>query len=175
MSESATAESPAGLVKRALEEFQGPLIGYATSILGDADRARDVVQDTFLKLYQQEPDKVNRSLKAWLFTVCRNRAFDILRKEKRMTTVESEQLESMASESGDPAAQAARSEQHSEVIRFLDRLPDNQREVIRLKFQNELSYKEISEVTRLSVSNVGFLIHTGIKRLRQLLAHQTPA
>ncbi|MEN8713450.1 MAG: sigma factor-like helix-turn-helix DNA-binding protein [Verrucomicrobiales bacterium] len=40
---------------------------------------------------------------------------------------------------------------------------------MRLKFQGDLSYKEISEVTGLSVSNVGFLIHTGIKRLRSLM------
>ena len=51
----------------------------------------------------------------------------------------------------------------------LEQLPDNQREVIRLKFQQELSYKEISEATGLAVGNVGFLLHTGLKRLRSLL------
>ena len=48
-------------------------------------------------------------------------------------------------------------------------LPDNQQEVIRLKFQNDLSYREISEITGLSVSNVGFLLHVGIKRLREIM------
>jgi RNA polymerase sigma-70 factor (ECF subfamily) len=62
-----------------------------------------------------------------------------------------------------------RKEKFEEVLRFLERLPENQREVIRLKFQGDLSYKEISEVTGLSVSNVGFLIHTGIKRLRSMM------
>jgi RNA polymerase sigma-70 factor (ECF subfamily) len=46
-------------------------------------------------------------------------------------------------------------------------LPKNQQEVIRLKFQHGLSYKEISTVTNLSVTNVGFLIHTGLKVLRE--------
>jgi RNA polymerase sigma-70 factor (ECF subfamily) len=46
-------------------------------------------------------------------------------------------------------------------------LPDNQQEVIRLKVQNGLSYREISEVTGLSVSNVGFLLHKGIKTIRE--------
>ena len=50
---------------------------------------------------------------------------------------------------------------------MLARLPENQQEVIRLKFQQGLSYKEISSVTGLSVTNVGFLIHTGLKRLRE--------
>ena len=55
------------------------------------------------------------------------------------------------------------------VMTTLERIPDNQREVIRLKFQQELSYKEISEATGLAVGNVGFLLHTGLKRLRALL------
>ena len=46
-------------------------------------------------------------------------------------------------------------------------LPANQREVIRLKFQNQMSYREISQLTRLTETNVGFLIHTAIKTLRR--------
>ena len=58
-----------------------------------------------------------------------------------------------------------------EVFRLLDGLPKNQREVVYLKFQCDLSYKEISEVTQLTVTNVGFLIHTALKNIRkQVLA-----
>jgi RNA polymerase sigma-70 factor (ECF subfamily) len=57
----------------------------------------------------------------------------------------------------------------AQVTKALDRLSENQREVIRLKFQQGLSYKEISEVTGLSSGNVGFLLHTGLKRLRSFL------
>jgi RNA polymerase sigma-70 factor (ECF subfamily) len=49
-------------------------------------------------------------------------------------------------------------------------LPVNQREVVRLKFQNQLSYEEIAAVTSLSVSNVGFLLHTALKTLRLRMA-----
>jgi len=52
---------------------------------------------------------------------------------------------------------------------MLEELPENQRAVIALKFQNGLSYKQISQQTGLSVSNVGFLIHTGLKTLRRAL------
>lgn len=166
-------ETPAELVQRAMREFESPLIGYAMSILGDLERARDAVQDTFLKLYLQEQGKVNQGLKAWLFTVCRNRAFDMIRKDRRITHVDDEILALERSKDPDPAQVTQRREAHSEVMRFLERLPENQREVIRLKFQNDLSYKEISEITNLSVSNVGFLIHTGVKRLRTLLTHQS--
>ena len=57
----------------------------------------------------------------------------------------------------------------SQVLRVLETLPKNQREVIYLKFQCDLSYKEISDITSLSVSNIGFLIHTAIKSIRTQL------
>ena len=60
-----------------------------------------------------------------------------------------------------------RDEQVSNVMNILRALPANQQEVIRLKFQGDLSYQQISEITKLSVSNVGFLIHTGIKTIRE--------
>ena len=66
-----------------------------------------------------------------------------------------------------PAAQAEQNENTQQALRLLESLPANQKEVVRLKFQSGLSYKEISRVTNLSVSNVGFLIHTAIKTLRE--------
>ena len=54
-----------------------------------------------------------------------------------------------------------------EILQIIETLPKNQREVIYLKFQCDLSYKEISSVTNLSVSNVGFLIHTAVRAIRK--------
>ena len=89
-----------------------------------------------------------------------------------METIEQEQVVQIHDKTEDPSRQAERSDEQSEVMRFLERLPENQKEVLRLKFQGDMSYKEISEVTSLSVSNVGFLIHAGLKRLRGMLSHQ---
>ncbi len=156
-------------VEQALAQYEGPLIGYALGIVHDLDRARDVVQDTFIRLYQQDREKVQRGLKAWLFTVCRNRALDILRKEKRMVALEDEKAVRLEGTTAAPDRVADWDERVAQVMNALDRLSDNQREVIRLKFQQELSYKEISEATGLAPGNVGFLLHTGLKRLRVLL------
>ncbi len=156
-------------VEQALAEFEGPLIGYAMGILHDLERARDVVQDTFIRLYQQDREKVSRGLKTWLFTVCRNRALDILRKEKRMVELDDEAALRIPSADTGPGAAADWDERVAQVMKALERLSENQREVIRLKFQQGLSYKEISDVTTLSTGNVGFLLHTGLKRLRSFL------
>ena len=163
------AETREEFVEQALAEFEGPLIGYAMGIVHDLERARDVVQDTFIRLYQQDRDKVSRGLKTWLFTVCRNRALDILRKEKRMVELDDEAAVRIRSSDAGPDDATDWDERVGQVMQALDRLSENQREVIRLKFQQGLSYKEISEVTNLSTGNVGFLLHTGLKRLRTFL------
>lgn len=61
-------------------------------------------------------------------------------------------------------------EDRAAMLRLIDALPERQQEVIRLKFQAGMSYREISGVTNLTVSNVGFLIHTGLKTIRERLA-----
>src|SRR5512147_728287 len=79
-------------VREAVARFEGPLAVYATRLLGDAESARDVVQDTFLRLCCQDRASIGDHLAEWLFTVCRNRALDVLRKEHRMTQLSDEQV-----------------------------------------------------------------------------------
>lgn len=168
---SRTAEGRAW-VDAALARYERPLIRYALAITGDLERARDVVQDTFLRLCCAPREKVQTHLAAWLFTVCRNRARDIRRKEGRMGTVETKELESRESPEPLPSAELEKRESLSGILKALEELPANQREVLRLKFQNDLSYREISEITALSVSNVGFLIHRGLRTLREKLQEE---
>ena len=151
----------------ALRQYEGPLIRYATQITGDLDRARDVVQDTFLRLCAEKRDRVEPHLAQWLFTVCRRHALDVRRKESRMKTLNEMEMNSQTSAELSPAAALERRETVGEVERLLGTLSENQQEVVRLKFQNGLSYQEISNITNLTVTNVGFLIHTAIKSLRQ--------
>ena len=151
-------------------EYEGPLVRYAARLLGDAERARDVVQDTFLRLCQEPPSKVAGRVRQWLFAVCRNRALDVLKKEQRMKTCTDNPVKQAASRDRDPAEAAEQREFAGQAVALLGTLPPNQQEVIRLKVQNGLSYREIGAVTGLSVSNVGFLIHTGLTTLRQRLA-----
>jgi RNA polymerase sigma-70 factor (ECF subfamily) len=97
---------------------------------------------------------------------------DVLKKENRMSTWNEEQPQSRLAtdRTSDPAAAVEKRETVGRATDLLNRLPGNQREVIRLKVQDGMSYREISEVTGLSVSNVGFLLHKGIKAIREQLS-----
>lgn len=157
----------AAFVRSAVEQFQAPLLRYAARLVGDPDRARDVVQDTFVRLVAQPAAAVEGHLAEWLFTVCRNRAFDLSRKEGRMKQFEEGAVERVVATEARPGAALEAAETQAAILRLVDQLPPHQQEVIRLKFQNGFSYKEISRITALSVGNVGFLIHTAIKTLRR--------
>jgi len=156
-------------VREAAEQHEGALLRYATRITGDLERGRDVVQDTFLKLCREDPTELDGRLAQWLYTVCRRGALDTHRKEKRMKTMTEEQTVCELSREPDQAAQAEVRDTADRVGEIMAGLSDNQQEVIRLKFQHGLSYREISGVTELSVSNVGYLIHTGLAKIRQKL------
>jgi RNA polymerase sigma factor (sigma-70 family) len=148
-----------------LRRFERPLLQYATRILGDSDRARDVVQETFMKLEKRE--QIDDAPAKWLFTVCRNGALNICRKENRMTYLDQELLDTRQSEQPAPSQSLEAKEASGFLLKILGTLPPRQQELLQLKFQNDLSYQEISEITQLSVSNVGVTIHNALKTLRQ--------
>ena len=164
-------DEAAVLVRRALDQHESALIAYTSGILGgDTERARDVVQDALLRLYLTEPERVRENLKSWLFTVCRNRAFDILRKEQRLDIGNEEVIEAATDHEPDPSQSAGMHELYEHIWNCVDRLRPNQREVVRLKFLHDCSYQEIAGITGLSVGNVGFIMHHAIKKLRELMS-----
>jgi RNA polymerase sigma factor (sigma-70 family) len=170
-----------------LDRYERPLVRYALGIVGDLESARDVVQETFIRLSRLLPGSTNpgdadvtplprtsgldfgnqKHVEAWLFTVCRHRSIDHQRKHSRIIPMPLP--EDHSSNEPGPSATIESRDTEASLIRLLDRLSPNQREVIRLKFQNDLSYQEIADITQLTVTNVGFILHTGLKKLREIV------
>ena len=128
-------------------ENEIPLMGYATHLIGDPDRASDIVQDTFVRLCKQPREQVQDRVRQWLFRVCRNRALDVIKKESRMKTLDDAKASRQISREDDPSSKAETDERHASAQGLLSMLPERQLEVIRLKIHGGLSDREISEVT----------------------------
>ncbi len=186
MDPSRPASAETQWVCRALDRHEASLLRYTVRLLGgDVEAARDVVQEAFVKLIQQDREAVEGHLAPWLYRVCRNAALDRIRKEHRMQTSLPEitgrngrtgAAEATAGDS--PADRAHQPESRSRLMAGLADLPERQREVLRLKFQGDLSYREIAEIMDLTVSHVGVLIHTAIQTLRSRMtgsAHPSEA
>ncbi|MCC6145521.1 MAG: sigma-70 family RNA polymerase sigma factor [Candidatus Hydrogenedentes bacterium] len=166
------SSSNAEWVWAALERYERPLLRYAQRFTQDEETARDVVQDTFLKVCTAERAQVEDHLAPWLYRVCRNRALDVMKKERRMQPMDEAVAARQASPAPPPRAVAAGNETEALVRQALDGLPENQQEVFRLKFHDQMSYKQISEVTGFTVNNVRYLLHTSLKSVRTTLQGQ---
>ena len=157
-------------VLAAVEAYEQSLFRYARRLLGDDERARDVVQHTFLKLCDQNPDELKLGPLPWLFRVCRNRAIDLIR-EGGTARIDSgsataDLLASLASREPDPAEAAERNDLCRVLRQLIKTLPDLQREVVQL-WSEGLGYREIAEVIDQRESYIRVLAHRALRSLKE--------
>jgi RNA polymerase sigma-70 factor (ECF subfamily) len=155
-----------GAFEAILDRYERPLLRFAARYRakGDDGWTEDIVQEVFLR-FLKEGRKLGsvENISAWLYRVARNLAIDEARKEIRMER--RHRLRAEAEVQAPPPSQEETSEVSGIVSEKLMGLPPNQRDVLILKIQEGRSYREISEITGLTTSNIGYLIHHGLKAL----------
>jgi len=135
-------------------------------LLGDEDAALDVVQHAFLRLCEQSPERLQDREAQWLFTVCRNRAVDLLRRRRRATTPGDGTLTGCVGKEPDPAAAVEQDDLCRCLSGLIDELPPKQREAVGL-WSEGFSYRQVAEILGQSEGNVRVLVHRALKYLRQ--------
>jgi len=154
-------------VLAALDEFERRLVRYAQRLDGNEEEARDVVQFVFLRLCDEQPEKIGERLGQWLFTVCRNRAMDILRTSGReKVNGKANHQPEASSREADPAETIEQTDLHAVLRQVLDRLPASQREAIDL-WAEGFSYRDISGILQCEEGNVRVLVHRGLKAVKE--------
>ena len=154
--------------------LESPLLGYALRFVGEPGAAEDLVQEAFMKLHAQF-DAV-REPRKWLYRTVHNLALNNRRAADKIVPLEqpSEDGSSTTQDTADPQPlpdeQIARWEGIGLVRLSVETLDERSRELVRLKFNEGLSYKEIAARTGLSVGNVGYVLHHAIKAIANELA-----
>ncbi|MFW6353284.1 MAG: RNA polymerase sigma factor [Verrucomicrobiota bacterium] len=172
MSFSVTEDTPAW-IRAAAQAHRTDLLRYAYSHCQNTALAEDAVQETFVRLLEEDPARLAGHLKPWLFRVCRSRVIDAQRKDRRLTSLEAGTAAGPARPdefAPDPARQTEAADTHAFLWEAVEALTPAQQEVMRLKFQAQLSYKEIAAVTGKTVNAVGVHLHTALSTLRTRLA-----
>jgi len=150
--------------------LESPLLIYARRLLGDFSAAEDIVQEAFMKLHAQFHTVL--APQPWLYRTVHNLAVDHQRRVSRIVLVgdtadAGDEDDSPAHEPSDaqplPDEQIARWEGIGLVRLVLETLDERSRELIRLRFHEDLSYKEMAERTGLTVGHVGYLLHHALK------------
>lgn len=130
---------------------KGAIYSFCLRILNDADEAKDVVQEVFVR-YFETPAKFDGeiSVKVWLFKSARNRCLNIIRDKGRLSSFGSGGDEFPGGDPRDPDLRDA-----SDIVHNLfERMPDDYKEVLILREWNELSYEEIARTLETTVSAV---------------------
>ncbi len=172
--QASTEPSGCETIEELFAAFESTLLTYALRLVSQFNVAEDVVQEAFMRLHAQFDDV--REPKRWLYRTVHNLAVNHIRDAGKIVSLDlpSEQGASSAAETADPQPmpdeQIMRLEGIGLVRLSLETLDDRSREVIRLKFNEELSYKEISTRTGLSSGNVGYLLHHALKAIADELA-----
>ncbi|MGA2864619.1 MAG: RNA polymerase sigma factor [Verrucomicrobiota bacterium] len=173
--DQASAE-PSGweTIEELFAALESPLLSYALRLLGQGGAAEDIVQEAFMRL-QAQFDQV-REPRRWLYRTVHNLALNHRRQAGKLVPLGLDGKEGSCAgpESADPQPlpdeQIARWEGIGLVRLSLETLDERSRELLRLKFNDSLSYKEISARTGLTIGHVGYLLHHALKAIADELA-----
>ena len=147
---------------RSVEEYADPVYRFIRGNLKDEERANDIVQDSYEKLWRRVAEIDYTVVKSWLFTTAYNNMIDIIRKEKKIITLEPDHENLLIDESH-------YSDLNDILNEALLRLPEQQKISVMLRDYEGYSYKEISQITGLSEANVKINIYRGRIALKNFI------
>lgn len=166
-------------LNRLIERWERPLVAFAWRYMHNAADARDLVAETFVRLYQQrERLRPDTKLSAWLFTALTNLCHNQHRWRRRHPTVSfdlptesgTNLEEVLASDSPRPGRAMERDEALAQLVRAIDQLPHELKTTVLLHHYEGLSYREIGDITACSERGVETRLYRARQRLREQLA-----
>lgn len=149
--------------------FKGPVYSFCYKMLLDSDAAEDVMQETFLRIYENRERLLKTSaFKSWLFTIARNQCLNSIRRSGKHISLSNDSHEVVSSQDT-PVLEMEKSEQIRIVTAFLESLKPDYREVIILREYQNLTYEEIAAITRTTVSAVKSRLFKARKKLAVMM------
>lgn len=147
---------------KAVEEFADAIYRFIRADLKDEERANDIVQDSFEKLWRNVSEIDYIVAKSWLFSSAYHAMIDIIRKEKKMIMLEK-------FHETDLLFEAQYTDLNEVLHSALEKLPEQQRSSVLLRDYEGYSYKEIGEITGQSEAQVKINIYRGRMALRNYI------
>jgi RNA polymerase sigma-70 factor (ECF subfamily) len=151
-----------------VDRYRGPVVRLAYRLTRDADEAKDIAQDSFLRAYRRLPDfHPDRPFARWLFVIARNASLDAIRRRRRAAIFAAND-EGPPLEAG-PEELALRNDEAIRVHAALESLPENYRAVLELYYMSGLRYREIALALGIPIGTVKTYISRAKRRLRDEL------
>jgi len=161
------------LMDRLIEQYQHRLLRYLLFLTGKREVAEDLFQETWMRVLLRGAQYNGKArFDTWLFTIARNLVIDLSRKRQMASldemseTGEDERPFEVAIDGPSPFEQFATREDRAEVAEVLLKLEPSYREVLTLRFHEEMSLEEIASVTRAPLSTVKSRLYRGLAALK---------
>lgn len=156
--------------KNALHEIYESYIGYIFSIVlqvvGNREDAEDVTSEFFIKLWRlADTYRSGNGHRAWMATIARNMAIDLMRKTKR--EVLTEDYADSTTENASDICVEQEAIADLTLRQALELLKPNEREVVNLKIIGELTFQEIADILEIPLGTVTWRYQNAIKKLRR--------
>ena len=160
------------------ERYHSAVLSYLYRMLGNVEDVESIGQEVFLRAFRFAPTyRYPQKLSTWLFTITRNLAINHSRRRKRSPVRNITELNLEGVDiSGDPYQVASRAtddlekqEEIARVLKALDELPSDQKEVIVLGVFQDLSYAQIEEITGTKAVTLRSRMFHGLKRLARMI------
>lgn len=156
-------------LRRIYEKYLNSLLTLAMALLNDVNAAEDVVHDVFVSFTKSTGNfRLRGSLKSYLATCVINRARDRIRETKRKP-VGSAESDLMMSEANGPEKSVIYNEETRRLNQAIAQLPDEQREVIILRLNSQMKFKEIAKLQGVSTNTIQGRYRYGLNKLRSIL------
>ncbi len=147
--------------------MKNKLFGYAINLLKNREEAKDVVQDTLVKIWTSNKEiKEYTNIESWGMTLVRNRCLDLFKRKDRNNTTLDLHF-GISSDQPTPTDQLETNDRLRKVKKIIDNLPEIQREIIYLRDFHEKSYKEITEIIDLDMNKVKVYLHRARKTIKE--------
>ncbi len=152
-----------GKLEHIIGDLYGELLGFALKYVGVRADAEDLVQDTLLKIWEYTDNiRTLKTVRALMYKTLRNKIVDFMRKKKYPTvSIDSLIISTIDEYDADKDT--------FNVWDYVEKLPDEERKVIQLRFKERLSVKETAEAMGRSVAGIKSLQYRAIRRLREMM------
>lgn len=158
-----------------VERWQGPVFAFLERMLGSAEEAQDLGQDTFLRMVEQAGRyRQQGRFKSWLFRMAGNLARSRLRRRRILRWIPFEAGKHDSPAAVPPPDRALEVEETRRIVRAaLDRLPERQRRALVLRHYQGFGYREIAAAMSTTIPAVETLLHRAMTALRRDLPRRT--
>jgi len=169
-------------IRGLVERYSARLFRYLARLVGEAALAEDILQDTWLRVVERlDRYDSSKPFETWIFAVARHRAIDTLRRRVRMRQKLGQPAEPQETEEGDhldpldlvaasnpsPLDRLTEGETEQRIADAFTRLPPHYREVLTLRFHEEMRLEEIAQVLEMPLSTIKTRVQRGLMLLRQ--------